>query len=133
MKRLQSASGLAVMLLLTGCAVALPPASSRGIVTGRLMIEGGPIRPDERQQGMRPLPGTVRFTGARHQLITARASGSGAFSIRLPPGTYHVSGRSPRITEVSNGTIREAPCSQPRTVTVAAQHTTRITLTCIVP
>jgi hypothetical protein len=87
-----------------------------------------------RQPGERPIPGTILFTAAaRHRLITARAGKSGTFTVRLPPGTYQVSGRSPRVMEVSNGTSRQTPCSQPRSVTVTARHTVKITLACIVP
>ncbi len=64
--------------------------------------------------------------------------------MQLPPGRYHVSGRSPRITEVSSGSVvsdsglvsgseRELPCSRPLPVTVAAHRAAIVAVTCIVP
>jgi hypothetical protein len=114
MKRLRVSTAV-VAIVLAACAPA-PRASPSGIVTGRLLLEGGPIGPDGRQPGKRPIQGTVQFTVGRHCLATARAGSSGTFSIRLPAGTYDVSG----------------PCSQPLSVTVTPQRITRIALTCIV-
>ena len=48
----------------------------------------------------------------------------------LPPGRYHVSGRSPDIMEVDGGHSRELPCSQPSSVVVSAGNTATITLAC---
>jgi hypothetical protein len=104
-----------------------------GHVAGRLVMEGGPLRPGGRQPGRRPIPGTVTFTSAGHRRVMVRVGPSGTFSVRLPPGRYHVSGRSPRIIEVSSGAERELPCSQPLAVTVTIQHTAAIAVTCIVP
>jgi hypothetical protein len=152
-QRIQALALFAVPLL-AACAANPPPATrppattraattraataragaAHGIVTGRLVLEGGPLGPGERQPGERPIPGTIRFTAAgRHRLFTARAGKSGTFAVLLPPGTYQVSGRSPRVMEVSNGTSRQTPCSQPRSVTVTERHTVKITLACIVP
>ena len=59
---------------------------------------------------------------------------SGAFSLALAPGTYHVSGRSPEIMEVSSGGAQhETVCSRPLTVHVTGQQTIKIAITCIVP
>jgi hypothetical protein len=131
MRRLQAITAVSA-LMLAGCAAA-PPASPGGIVTGKLLIEGGPVNPGGPQPGKRPIPGTVQFTASGHRPVTARADSSGTFSVTLPPGTYDVSGSSPRVTEVVNDTSRQAPCSQPLSVTVTPQHTATITLTCIVP
>jgi hypothetical protein len=59
---------------------------------------------------------------------------SGAFSAALGPGTYHVSGRSPEIMEVSSGGAQhEAVCSRPLSVQVTGRHALKIAVTCIVP
>ena len=103
-------------------------------VTGRFLIEGGPVRPGGGQPGERPLRGTVTFTAAGQRPVSVRVGRSGTFSVALLPGTYHVTGRSPAIVEVSgSGAQHEAPCSSPLTVHVTGQHTLKITVTCIVP
>jgi hypothetical protein len=132
MKRLLVAISLAAMLL-TACAGAPDPVAPPGTVTGRLMLEGGPIGPGGRQPGQRPIPGTVQFADRGHRLTLAQVGSSGDFSVRLPAGSYAVSGRSPRVIEASNGADREVTCSQTLSVTVTPRHTTRIALTCIVP
>jgi hypothetical protein len=138
MKSLQAITGVAAMLLLAACAAigqqASQDASTQGTVTGRFLREGGPLGPGGQQPGERPIPGTVQFTAAGHRLITVGVGSSGAFSVGLPAGTYHVAGRSPQIMEVSSdGTQHETPCSQPLSVTVTARHTTKIAVTCVVP
>jgi hypothetical protein len=123
MKQLAAITAPVALVLLAACA-ATPP-SAGGTVTGRLLLEGGASR----SSGPRPISGTVQFTGP-HQLATVRVVNSGTFSVVLPAGIYHVSGRSPHVIEVSNGQV---PCTQPLSVTVTPRHATKITLTCIVP
>jgi hypothetical protein len=132
-KRLQAIIAVVALMLTAACTAADLPASSSGSVTGKLLIEGGPTSAAGQQPGERPIPGTVQFTARGRPPVTARADSSGTFSVTLPAGTYDVSGSSPRIVEAINGTSRQVPCSQPLSVTVTSQHTTRITLTCIVP
>src|SRR3984957_17183323 len=132
MKRLKAVVAVSALLLTAACATSDPPASARGHVTGKLLIEGGPIGPGGQQPGERPIPGTVQFTASGRRPVTARAASSGTFSVTLPAGTYDVSGSSPLITGASDGS-HQTPCSQPLSVSVTAQHTTTITLTCIVP
>lgn len=132
MKRLLVTVSLAV-LPLAACAGNPGVASPRGTVTGRLMLEGGPISLAGRQPSNRPIPGTVQFADGRHQPLLAHVARSGNFSVSLPPGRYTATGRSPRVIEVSNGTNHETTCSQPLSVTVKPLNTTTITLTCIVP
>jgi len=103
-------------------------------VTGRFLIEGGPMRPGGGQPGERPLRGTVTFTTAGERTVSVPVGRSGAFSVALAPATYHVSGRSPEIMEVSNGGAQhETVCSRPLTVRVAGWHTLKIAVACIVP
>ena len=136
-KRLQAIIAVLALMLTAACAAAdppaHPPASPSGFVAGKFGIEGGPIGPGGQQPGERPIPGTVQFTRSGRRPVTARADSSGSFSATLPAGTYDVSGRSALITDASNGGRRQTPCSQPLSVSVTSQHTTTITLTCIVP
>ena len=91
------------------------------------------MMPGGEQPGERPMSGTVTFTAAGHQAVTVIVGSSGEFSVPLPPGRYHVSGRSPDIMEVDGGHSRELPCSQPTSVVVTAGSSSIVTLSCIVP
>jgi hypothetical protein len=81
------------------------------------------------------MSGTVTFTAAGHRRVTIQVGSSGRFSVRLPSGTYQVSGGSPAIETSSgpSGSEQDLPCSQPLSATVAAGHTAAVTLTCVVP
>jgi hypothetical protein len=133
-RRWQAIMAVSALMLTAACASAdPPPASPSGLVTGRLVIEGGPIGPGGQQPGQRPIPGTVQFTAHGRPSVTAKADSSGTFSVPLPAGTYDVSGSSPSISGAGNGTSAQAPCSRPLSVAVTSKHTTTITLICIVP
>ena len=125
--------GLLLTPLAAGCAsaAAQPPAS--GHLTGRMVMEGGPMGPDGQQPGERAMSGTVTVNSAGHHPVTVTVGSSGTFSVPLPPGRYHVSGRSPDVTEIDGGRSRELPCSQPTSAVVTAGQTATITLTCVVP
>jgi len=156
MNRPLACAAAVAVLLLAGCGTRggfgpMPGhgASGRpaaGRVTGRLLLEGGPPgRPGGRQPGPRPIRGVLTFTTAGQRPVRARAGRTGVFSVRLPPGRYRVSGRSPMVMTVSNGaTVTdsgqllsgrewERPCSFPLSVTVTAGHTTRAAVICPVP
>ena len=115
-----------------GASAGGPVHPATGHLTGKLVMVGGPLGPGGKQPDERPMPGTVTFTAAGHQAVTVTVGSSGEFSVPLPPGRYHVSGRSPDIMEVDGGHSRELPCSQPASVVVSAGNTTTITLACIV-
>ena len=133
-------------LLLTGCTAAgaaehaaghttgHPPARATGHVTGKLLIEGGPIGLGGQQPGERPIPGTVTFTATGHRPVQVGVGASGKFSAWLPPGRYHVAGRSPDIETVTDsGKYLEQTCGDLSSVTVSARHATTISVVCIVP
>jgi len=143
MNRPLGCAAAVAVLLLAGCGTRSRPAAGR--VTGRLLLEGGPIRPGGRQPGPRPIRGVLTFTTAGHRPVRARAGRTGVFFVRLPPGRYRVSARSPAVLTVSNGAAVtdsgqllsgrewERPCSFPLSVTVTARHTTRAAVICPVP
>jgi hypothetical protein len=145
MSTLRTCACVLGVLLVTGCAAAGAaertavhtsggPARATGHVTGRLLIEGGPISPGGQQPGERPVPGTVTFTAVGHRPVPVAVGASGTFSAWLPPGRYQVSGRSPDITTVTDsGQDRVQTCSQPVSVTVSARHATTLAVVCIVP
>ena len=126
-------SGVLLTGLAAGCASAGAQTPSSGHLRGKLVMEGGPLGPGGKQPGERPMSGTVTFTAAGHQPVTVKVGASGTFSVPLPPGRYHVSGRSPDIMEIDGGRSRELPCSQPTSAVVTAGQTATITLTCVVP
>jgi len=133
MKRAQALICLAAVLLPAAWPAAHHSAPSAGTVTGRLVLEGGPLGVNGQQPGIRPIAGTVRFTSGDHQAVTVRTTSSGVFSVRLPAGRYQVSDRSPVVQVASaDGTSRQE-WSTPVPVTVTAHHTTSIMLTIIVP
>jgi len=126
-------SGVLLTGLAAGCASAGAQTPASGHLRGKLVMEGGPMGPGGKQPGERPMSGTVTFTEAGHQPVTVKVGSSGTFSVPLPPGRYHVSGRSPDIMEIDGGRSRELPCAQPTSAVVAAGQTSTITLACIVP
>ena len=126
-------SGVLLTGLAAGCASAGAQTPASGHLRGKLVMEGGPMGPGGKQPGERPMSGTVTFTEAGHQPVTVKVGSSGTFSVPLPPGRYHVSGRSPDIMEIDGGRSRELPCSQPTSAVVTAGQTATITLTCVVP
>jgi hypothetical protein len=125
--------------LLAGCAVRANRGAAgnpaRGRVTGRLVLEGGPLGPGGSQPTARPIPGSVQFTSALRR-ISVRVGRSGTFVVSLPPGRYAVEGRSPYVTQGSGneaGRGTETRCSIPTSVRVIAYRIARIMVTCIVP
>ena len=141
MNQLRTCACVLGTLLLAGCTAAAAaepgpahPARASGHVTGRLLMEGGPISLSGKQPGERPIPGTVTFTAAGHRTVFVHAGTSGKFSAWLPPARYRVTGRSPEIlTVTASGKTEELPCSQPLSVTVTARHAVTISVVCIVP
>src|SRR6201987_5846415 len=125
--------GLLLTGLVTGCASAAAQAPASGHLSGRLVMEGGPLGPGGKQPGERPMSGTVTFTAAGHQPSTVTVGSSGTFSVPLPAGRYQVSGRSPEVMEIDGGHSGDVPSGQPSSAFVPAGPTVTITLTCVVP
>src|SRR5215471_14247674 len=116
MNRPLGCAAAVAVLLLAGCGTRggsgpMPGhgASGRpaeGRVTGRLLLEGGPIRPDGRQPGPRPIRGVLTVSNG------AAVTDSG---------------------QLLSGREWERSCSFPLSVTVTARHTTRAAVICPVP
>jgi hypothetical protein len=132
-------------LLLTGCTAAgaaghatgqtaAGTARATGHVTGKLLMEGGPMGPGGQQPGERPLSGTVTFTAAGHRPVAVRVGPSGKFSVGLQPGRYRVAGRSPDIETVTvSGRDVEQTCTQSSSMIVGAGQTVTTVVVCSVP
>jgi hypothetical protein len=101
-----------------------------GRVTGKFERVGGPIEPSGKQPVV-PLSGTMRFARPGHRTVRVRVGKSGRFSVRLVPGAYRVSGRTPLILQVP-GNI-EATCWLHGRLKVSSGRTRHIVVTCIVP
>jgi len=132
-RRAQTVICLAAMLLPAACAAACGQASAPGTVTGRLIVDGGPIGPHGRQPGTHAIPGTIKFTGSEDQVVTIRTGRTGVFSGQLPAGRYSVSYRSPHLLAAGSRGPFHQTWAQPVSVAVTADHTTKITLTAYVP
>jgi hypothetical protein len=79
----------ASLAVLAGCASG--PADDR-TVSGTFIRVGGPA-----PGAPFPLPGTITARTAAGAMFTATAGSNGRFKLSLPPGAYHVTGRSPLI------------------------------------
>ena len=90
-----------------------------GVVQGTLEAVGGaaPGTP-------RPLKGSVTLRDSDGTVFTATAGSDGVFLVRVPIGTYAITGRSP-LYDSGNA---DCPSSGPVTVTVGA--TIRVVVAC---
>jgi len=107
------------VVLVAGCGALVHPA--QGTVHGTFERAGGPavVKHGKATTPVVPLAGTVTFTNGNVSKVSISVGSSGTFSIRLPPGTYAVSG-------VSGGQT----CSVPLTARVRAGETSRILVRC---
>lgn len=91
MKRIGAAMAIAAAVLMAGCG---DPATAHQIVTGQLVRVGGPA------PGLPvPLPGQVEARDANGNVFSATVGHDGRFHLSLPPGTYRITGHSPRIQD----------------------------------
>src|SRR5580658_30460 len=144
MKSFRTCACLQATLALAGCATTTQgghtsrtshtgAAAVTGHLTGRFVIEGGPISATGKQPGERPIPGTVTLTAAGHRPVTITVGNSGRFSAWLPAGRYRVVWRSPAIITVTDSGHEEQTSSPAPPVTISARHAATITLVAIVP
>jgi hypothetical protein len=94
-----------------------------GTIAGALLGVGGPA------PGTYPLPGHVVATSSSGTRYTVATGVKGRYNLSLPPGTYRLTGHSPRLR--SHGA--ERLCAAMHPVHVAAGRTTSGTyVTCMV-
>jgi hypothetical protein len=106
-------AGIAV---LAGCAASSP--GYQQAVPGTFVRVGGPA-----PGSAVPLPGTITARAATGQTFTATAGQNGRFTLSLPAGSYHVTGRSPLIQSgqgscAATAELRVAPGRSAGPVTV---------------
>ena len=109
----------ACLAAVTACS-ALGPA--HGTLTGHLYGVGGPATVTA-PPSPRPWPGTVTVTGSGVQFDISVGAG-GAYSVKVPPGRYTVTGHSPLY---GNGTHL---CQAAGMATVTSGHTTKADVLC---
>jgi hypothetical protein len=102
-------AALALFLTLTGCG-AVPTVES-GAVQGSLEAVGGPGPGTPR-----PLNGSLALRDSDGTVFTATTTSDGVFLVRVPTGTYAITGRSPGY---ESGNV-DCISSGPATVTVGA-------------
>src|SRR5262249_10845594 len=112
---------LAATTAIGGCAGG---PGKHGTVTGVFLMVGGPA-PGVNVR----LPGRVIATGTNGQRLTVPVSTDGRFAIHLPPGTYKLTGYSPRV-HVGNQEMR---CVATHRVHVRGGKSTRGNVYCSVP
>ena len=103
-----------------------PPPAVLGVkVSGAFVMVGGPA------PGVRlPLPGRIVATNTAGRRFTGTVGTSGRFTMWLPPGTYHLTGHSPRA-HAGGHAIR---CAAARPVHVrAGSPAPRVEVACSVP
>jgi hypothetical protein len=108
---------LALFLTSTSCGAA--PTVETGVVQGRLEAVGGPGPGTPR-----PLKGSITLRDSDGTIFTATAGSDGAFLVRVPIGTYAITGRSPVY---DSGNV-DCPSSGPVSLTVGA--TIRVLVAC---
>jgi hypothetical protein len=93
--------------------------SGNGVVLGALEAVGGPGPGTSR-----PLRGAITLRDSAGMAFTATAGSDGVFSVRVPAGSYSITGRSP----LYDGGNTDCDSSQPVTVTAGA--TSRVVVVC---
>jgi len=132
--RVIAAAGMAVLMLaFGGMALAsarhqggAAPHARGGIVTGRYVMEGGPIPGPGRQPPVRPLSGTVTFTAPGSRPVRLHVGATGKFTVLLAAGTY-------QVTAASASVHGPGACTRPETVTVRPRIISHLMLICVVP
>lgn len=90
-----------------------------GVVVGSLEAVGGPAPGTPRA-----LSGSLTLRDSMGAVFTGTAGSDGLFSVRVPPGLYTVTGRSPLY---SSGNV---DCQSVGPVTVTSGTTTRVVVAC---
>jgi hypothetical protein len=107
------------LLLRSGATTSPAEIAGYGRIQGMLEAVGGPAPGTPR-----PLMGSITLRNSSGTAFTTTAGSDGAFSARIPPGTYTVIGRSPLYDSGSGD------CRPIEPVTVVASTTTQVVVAC---
>jgi hypothetical protein len=105
------------------------------VITGRMEMSGATLK----GPFVSPMRGTVVFSRQGRGAGVVHVGRSDNFTVHLPPGTYHVVGRSPLLVQVGpSGVVggpgsTEDPIRLGYAVTVTAGHAVKIVLNAVVP
>jgi hypothetical protein len=106
---------LALFLTSTSCGAAGPS----GVVQGTLEAVGGPVPGPGR-----PLKGSITLRDSGGTVFAATVGSDGVFSVRVPIGTYAITGRSP-LYEGGN-----TDCDSSGSVTLSVGATIHVVVSC---
>jgi len=122
---LDASTGLMIDGVMPGeCGCKAPGLGRHGLVIGFFLMVGGPSP----GVGVR-LPGRVIATSTAGRRFTVAVKYRGRFQLRLPPGTYRLTGYSPRV-RVNHAEMR---CVAARPVRLRAGQSKRRNVFCSVP
>jgi hypothetical protein len=110
---------VALALLLTSTSCATASAAETGVIQGTLEAVGGPVPGPGR-----PLKGSITLRASDGTTFTATVGSDGVFAVRIPIGTYAVTGRSP-LYEGGN-----TDCFSSGSVILSVGATTHVVVTC---
>ena len=96
---------VALALILTSTSCGAVSAARTGVVQGTLQAVGGPA-----PGAPRPLKGSITLRESDGAVFTAAVGSDGVFVVRVPIGTYAITGRSPlydggRTDCISSGSV----------------------------
>jgi hypothetical protein len=123
-------AGLTAVACSTGTGtVALDRASRPGILTGQLIMEGGPpVGGDPRS-----IPGRVDFIQRGRVVAAVPVGADGSFSQALGPGTYQVRACTSKIQQVASNGSRAGACESVEAQVLANRTETVVLRPFIVP
>jgi hypothetical protein len=110
---------LVLLLFLTSTSCGAAPAVDTGVVQGTLEAVGGPA-----PGTARPLKGSITLRDSDGTVFIATAGSDGVFLVRVPIGSYAITGRSP---EYESG---DADCLSSGPVTLTVDTTIHVVVSC---
>ena len=119
-KRIRWAAPILAAAALSACSSFASQSSvAMGTVQGKLVISAGLSMAE-------PVAGSVSFSrmGTSPSIVTVKVGNSGVFRVRLNPGSWHVSGSSPKFESGEHG------CSA-STLILSSSETLTVSVICI--
>ena len=101
-------------------------APGKGTLSGHLFIAGGPLPLGSTTRPPQPVSGHV-VARSHAGAYTATAGSDGRYTMRIPPGTYVVTGTSPNYND------SHSPCPADKPITVLLDQARNADVYCQVP